>query len=483
MKRGLSPPDTALDNDHEIRTRAIPQRIGKYEIRGVVGKGGMGVVYRAYDSDIDRLVALKLLYPHLNDEGLALRFRQEARAAARCVHRNIVTVFDFGTIQDAPYMVMEYVDGIDLRSFLKAEGSVGLQESGEIVLQILAALEFAHAHGVVHRDIKPGNVLLLDDGLVKVTDFGVAKLDTSDLTSVGDMIGTPSYMSPEAHAGETVDGRSDLYAVGVVLLELLCGDKPKPHQPPQEEIGKLLRASPLEPAQQRDFQALFTTALAWEPAKRFQSAEAFSTALKQLLAPDVAYRPDTENLAATIVETKRQIRQATGAEPHAGPPTAAHDEEFSPSPEMTLHLRDALSPYLGPVTSYVIRAASKNCHTLDSLIVELAAKIPNPKERSEFVNALRNDGSAARTSASSLRSGADHGDPSGRSNPATGGTTAFPADLLDRLAQQLTGYLGPLAPRLVKRAAARAADLSQLYQLLAEHIDDPGERQWFLDNR
>ncbi len=117
---------------------------------------------------------------------------------------------------------MEYVAGIDLRSFLKADGALTVRQSCEIILQVLAALEFAHSHGVVHRDIKPGNVLLLEDGLVKVADFGVAKIDSSDLTSMGQMIGTPSYMSPEARAGVEVDVRSDLFSVGVMMLELFA---------------------------------------------------------------------------------------------------------------------------------------------------------------------------------------------------------------------------------------------------------------------
>jgi serine/threonine-protein kinase len=150
-----------------MSTIALPQTIGKYEIRGLIGRGGMGVVYRGYDQDIDRLVAIKVLHPHLNEEGLLQRFRQEARAAARCVHRNIVAVFDFGATGGLPFIAMEYVAGIDLRSFLKADGALTVRQSCEIILQVLAALEFAHSHGVVHRDIKPGNVLLLEDGLVK----------------------------------------------------------------------------------------------------------------------------------------------------------------------------------------------------------------------------------------------------------------------------------------------------------------------------
>ncbi len=188
----------------------------------------MGVVYKGYDEDIERPVALKVLYSHLLDDDmggeLAVRFRQEAKAAARCMHSNIVTVFDYGISDGAHYIVMEYIEGVDLKTLLRSEKQIEFRQAVDIAIQVLSALEYAHSNGVVHRDIKPANIMVLENGQVKVADFGIARLENSDLTQAGLMLGTPSYMSPEGQRGET-DARSDLYAVGVVLYEMLTGKR------------------------------------------------------------------------------------------------------------------------------------------------------------------------------------------------------------------------------------------------------------------
>ncbi|MCK5120405.1 MAG: serine/threonine protein kinase, partial [Methylococcales bacterium] len=202
-----------------------PKKIDKYSIHSVLGHGAMGVVYKGYDKEIDRHVAIKVLHPHLlsgemGDE-LEQRFKNEVKAAAKCLHPNIVTIFDCGVSNGSPYMVMEYVQGIDLREILKSQQKFSLAQTIGMTCNVLDALYAAHEMGIVHRDIKPANILLLDTGVVKVTDFGVARIDSSDLTQIGDVIGTPSYMSPEAKAGALVDNRSDLYSAALVLFELL----------------------------------------------------------------------------------------------------------------------------------------------------------------------------------------------------------------------------------------------------------------------
>ena len=194
----------------------LPQRIGKYHVKSLLGQGAMGIVYLAHDPDIDRSVAIKVLHPQYDDpaEGRAMqdRFRREAQAAARCLHSNIVAVFDLGVDAGRNYIVMEYVRGEALRYFLKNDYRFSLGESLHIIAQVLEGLAVAHRFGVVHRDIKPANIILLDSGAVKVADFGVARVAGSDLTLDGNMIGTPSYMSPEGLRGQTVDQRADLRA-------------------------------------------------------------------------------------------------------------------------------------------------------------------------------------------------------------------------------------------------------------------------------
>ncbi|MCB1925915.1 MAG: serine/threonine protein kinase [Gammaproteobacteria bacterium] len=478
--------------DHHSTLR-IPKRLGKYEIRGVVGEGGMGVVYRGYDADIDRLVAIKVLHAHLKDREFVQRFRQEARAAARCVHRNIVAVFDFGTEDELPYMVMEFVDGIDLRSMLKAEASLPIRQSCDIVLQVLAALEYSHEHGVVHRDIKPGNILLLGDGLVKVADFGVAKLDTSELTHVGYMIGTPSYMSPEGRLGKVVDGRADLYAVGVVLMELLCGMRPHDGRPaPVDEVGPMLSGLPLGEGECRDFQRLIERALAQDPAERFQTAREFADALKTILAPNKVYQPSTAELAATVIATREQINQRehdVRAQAAGTQGLGAPLSQFSLTGEESSLLSQALSSYLGPVSGYVVREASAQCQSFDQLVARLADKIPNQREREQFRRTLQQQvaGTIAATGAGMASRYTRAAAPESMAGSGTGtashtGAVALSPQQLDELTQRLAVYLGPMASRLVTQMARRATSLEQLQQLVADRIPDVDERRRFLNS-
>jgi len=469
-----------------MSTIALPQTIGKYEIRGLIGRGGMGVVYRGYDQDIDRLVAIKVLHPHLNEEGLLQRFRQEARAAARCVHRNIVAVFDFGATGGLPFIAMEYVAGIDLRSFLKADGALTVRQSCEIILQVLAALEFAHSHGVVHRDIKPGNVLLLEDGLVKVADFGVAKIDSSDLTSMGQMIGTPSYMSPEARAGVEVDVRSDLFSVGVMMLELICGARHERPERLSEGVGSMLAKSSLGDGECVRFSELLDKAMAHDPAERFDSARAFSDALKAILAPNAVYQPDTQDLAATVIETREQyLHRAKAASLKSNSALHTPVTSLSLTAEATSELSKVLSPYLGPVAPLLIRKASSECETLDELVGRLSDKIPSGDERRQFINALRQHGTISGVRAgtgSSILGGASSATGS-QSSHGSVSAPAFTPEQLDRITKEVVLYLGPLASRVVKNTAKRATDISSLYQMLAEQIKNAHDRQAFLAGR
>lgn len=477
------------NNSQDLTELAIPQRIGKYEVRGMVGQGAMGVVYRGYDADIDRLVAIKVLHPHLREEGLVLRFKHEARAAARCVHRNIVAVFDFGTHEDAPYLVMEFVEGIDLRSFLKTNSSLSVRQSCDIVLQVLLALEFAHKNGVIHRDIKPGNILLLENGLVKVADFGVAKIDTSDLTNIGDLIGTPTYMSPEARIGSIVDARADLYTVGVVLLELICGKRPKEPLRTPEEAAVLLREASLGGGECDEFRRLFTKALSMMPDDRFQSAQEFSTALKAIIAPDRSYEPDTQNLAATVLETRTLVRQAAVLGPTPGlAPQQVPPSQFTLTVEASTQLSQILASYLGPVSNHLIKSASGKCRTYDELVGSLADKIPSQDERQQFVKSLERNGLRTSTYLSG-GSQSSNGGPQ-RGEEAAGGSAGeapngytIPVEQLEQVTRDLVVYLGPVASRLVKRTAKRARDLHQLYHLVAEHINDSTDRDKFLKGK
>jgi len=206
-------------------------KIGKYEIRRTIGRGGMGIVYEGFDPAIGRKVAIKTLRTETIDpEDLPEfleRFRREAQSAGRLSHPHIVTIHEYGEQDGMPYLVMEYINGRDLSADLKRGIRYSLDEVVRVMTQLLGALAHAHENGVVHRDIKPQNILLLDDGSLKVVDFGIARIEESEsFTKTGLSIGTPAYMSPEQVLGQHVTAKSDIFSVGTLFYQLLTGDRP-----------------------------------------------------------------------------------------------------------------------------------------------------------------------------------------------------------------------------------------------------------------
>jgi len=230
--------------------KATPATLGRYRIESEIGRGSMGAVYMGRDPQIGRLVAIKTLALSREFEGDKLveareRFFREAETAGRLQHPGIVTIFDAGEARDLAYIAMEYIKGEDLQRYTSPGRLLPVTQLLEIVARVAEALAYAHSQGVVHRDIKPANVMVdLESGLVKVTDFGVARLDDSSRTRTGLVLGTPSFMSPEQMAGRRTDGRSDLYSLGVMLFQLLTASLP--HQ--GETMAKLMNQIANEPA-------------------------------------------------------------------------------------------------------------------------------------------------------------------------------------------------------------------------------------------
>ncbi len=264
---------------------------GRYEIGGIVGRGGMGVVYRAVDRQLDEVVALKVLRPEglASDPTLLDRFKQEIRLARRITHRNVLRTHDFGETDGVPYISMEYVEGVTLKELISRKGALPVGVSLRIAKQICQGLEAAHQQGVVHRDIKPQNMLILPEtGEVKIMDFGIARVTTVDgvsgLTTAGSVLGTPDYMPPEQAQGKAADFRSDLYSVGVVLFEMFTGRLPFPAKTPLAVImghiqGPVPKPRGLNPALAPEIEALVLRCLEKLPAKRYTRAEELLAAL------------------------------------------------------------------------------------------------------------------------------------------------------------------------------------------------------------
>ena len=287
----------------------------RYEMVNHIARGGMAQVYLAQDLLLDRPVALKVLFPELSvDRHFVERFRREAKAAANLSHPNIVSIYDWGQGDSTYYIVMEYVDGPTLSALLK-QGPLAAERAAAIAASVAAALDFAHRRGVIHRDVKPGNVLIDDRAQVKVADFGIARaIGTSeDLTQTGSVMGTATYFSPEQAQGYSVDPRSDVYSLGVVLYEMVTGKPPFTGDNPVSIAYKHVKEAPprpaaVNPAVPPGLEAVILTAMAKEPAARYQSAEEMRADLVRFL--------DGQPVAAlAAVGAATTVLGAVGGEP------------------------------------------------------------------------------------------------------------------------------------------------------------------------
>jgi len=271
--------------------------LGRYNIERTIGKGAMGVVYEGVDPRLGRRVAIKtILKSHLDEDtgkDFAMRFVREAQAVARLNHPNIVQVYDFGEEGDIAYLVMEFIKGKELKNFFDANERFDIKEAVRIMCELCEALDFAHNAGIIHRDIKPANVMLDAQARTKLTDFGVARVQDSDKTSVertqaGTMVGTPAYMSPEQITGGTIDKRTDVFSAGIILYQFLTGEKPFTGSGAWTIAKKIIQEEPPLPSSINTsvtplFDAVVNKALAKDPTQRYQSARDLATGLKRAL--------------------------------------------------------------------------------------------------------------------------------------------------------------------------------------------------------
>lgn len=474
-----------------MATTILPRQLGKFRIDGVLGQGAMGVVYLGYDPAIDRPVAVKTIHTRLladeEVEEYLRRFRQEARAAARCQHPGIVTIYDVGVERDTPFIAMEYCAGQSLKALLARDGRLALAEALAIALQLLEALSYTHARGVVHRDIKPANVLVLPDGSAKLTDFGIAHIEAQAATQIGAVLGTPGYMAPEQRLGQPITAAADLYAVGVVLLEGLIGQRPLPGRL-DEVLATLRRGEPvaLPPA----LLSALDRALANAPGARFADAAAMAAALRASEGPagvggSVAAGAD----AAVTRLLGARVAAGMAARQEAGRPTGL-TQATAWHPGTLAAVERELAETMGPMARLLVRRHAPGAGDLATLGKRLGTYIDDPLSRAGFLRRVQGLGadSAATRLAAPVASGvgtADRGErqPEGEPGPEPGpGQTRASIDpvLQQGLERSLAQSVGPVARLLLRRAMQQAANLDDLIQQLAAAIPDQAERQRFL---
>jgi len=470
----------------------IPERLGKYEITAVLGKGAMGVVYKGFDPQIERVVALKTVRKDILDPDLAAqfmaRFRNEAKAVGRLHHPNIVDIYEFGEEDSVAFIAMEYVDGTGLGEHLNRTTQFGLAQIAGIMEQLLLALGYAHERGVIHRDIKPANLILTVGGELKLADFGIARIDTSELTMAGSVLGTPSYMSPEQFTGEPIDHRSDLFSAGVVLYELLTCQKPFTGSM-DTIMYKICHEEPRPPSTVAEgrfppaIDALLARALAKMPDARFRNAEEFREALLRAAGGTVSADASTE---ATVVAGPARVSPPARARP-------ARDDAALGLAEKRL------ARFVGPLARVYVRKAAAQAADVAELYSLLAANIGDPQERRQFVADAPVAESGATGPQADRHAGAQSngqagtpdgagGSPASPSQPEPAGGTgsgvpgrATPMEqpFIDATTARLAVFLGPIARIVAKKAAARAGTQEEFVRIVAGYIGTQ-DRQAFL---
>jgi tRNA A-37 threonylcarbamoyl transferase component Bud32 len=471
------------------------EHLGKYRIDSVLGKGAMGVVYKAFDPWIERVVALKTIRKELFADGqqqeLINRFKNEAQAAGRLQHPNIVMVFDYGEDADSAYIAMEFVEGTPLDTLLQPGRPTALARVAAWMGDLLQGLDYAHARGVVHRDIKPANLLITSSAQVKISDFGIARIESSTLTQAGAMVGTPSYISPEQFRGEPVDGRADIFSAGIVLYQLLTGARPFTGSAAtvmQQIMNDRPEApSQLLPALGTRFDRVVATAMAKAPAQRYAAARDFLAALQEALNgtadPDATALADSER---TMLAAGLPAPAASSAESSSVTVTPWKREAF---PEVEV----LLARQIGPMARFLLKKVAARAEGLDQLGELLLPHIPSDGGRVQFQQALAQlkkkllaNGTGAGVappltlSGAAVRSSGAGGPPLPAARSAITAPVPFDDAWADVTTVKLIALIGPIGRIVARRALKETRDKACFLELLASHIDNHDQRARFL---
>ena len=460
------------------------ERLGKYQITEVLGKGAMGIVYKAFDPNIRRTVAIKTIRKELIDDDrshtMLARFKNEAQAAGRLSHPGIVAVFEYGEEGDLAYIAMEYVQGNSLREYFNRNTRFEDRDVVSITAQLLEALAYAHEQGVYHRDIKPANIIIMTSGKLKIADFGIARIDSSNLTQIGAIMGTPGYMAPEQYAGSDVDWRADLFSSGVVLYQLLTGVKPFTGS--TESIAYKVCYEDSPPPSQLDpervssrYDEVVARAMAKKREDRFQNALKFRAALLDAYAAPVAATVSEETIITEIIPTTIRIEPTHPSQgPSEATPTAARTTEPPAGWELDLlrQIEGHYARFVGPVAKVLVRRLGRRTINVDELYALLAENL-SADDRKGFLatRTLLRGTPASKPGTTRAEQGTTHA--SRISAPLT-------PEAIDAAQQKLAGYLGPIARVIVKKAATQAKTSRQFYMLLADHLASTTERERFL---
>ena len=320
--------------------------IGKYRLEGELGHGAMGVVYKAFDTVVERTVAIKTVRLDVDQpEELIYRLRREAKSVGQLEHPNIVTLYDAGEAEGLFYLAMQFIQGENLETRIARQGWFTPMEVEELFRQICAGLGYAHQHGVIHRDIKPANIMITREGVVKLTDFGIAKVlgGGTGISTHGLIVGTPSYMSPEQALGKPLDGRSDIFSLGSILYELMAREKAFPGQNTTTVMYKIVYEAPtpirsLQPGLDPDIEAIVSRALAKNPAERFQNCAELASALELYVNKALASRPNVPDASLETVVLRESAPSRRPSPPIAAAPTESRrpHEDVSGSLAQTL---------------------------------------------------------------------------------------------------------------------------------------------------
>jgi predicted Ser/Thr protein kinase len=452
------------------------RRIGRYEVCEVLGEGAMGIVYKAHDPLLARAVALKTIRKCVLGSaeigaGAALRLRNEAQAAARLSHPGIVSVYEYGEDGEQSFIAMEYVHGTPLLTGMARPEALPVADVLCLMVQLLAALQCAHEQGVVHRDIKPANLMITPAGRVKIADFGIARVDAVALTADAAVMGSPGYMAPECYRGTGVDARTDLYACGVLLYELLVGVRPFRGGPDivmyktlhlpvpalvRDEVPASAALAPFEPVLQR--------ALAKSPDERYASALEMREALTR-----AAQRPIANTLspqAMTLLVPGWQA-PAPGSGPASAPRCASVAPTFAPA--LIERVIADLAREVGPIARCIVERACLRSDSEAALLLRAANEALPAPQRQAFIERHR----------PADRPGAAPAPPPGVEPPVLGQTPLEPA-LVDAAQALVLRHLGPIAPWMVRRAAANASTREHFIARLADMAAEGGDRERLL---